>query len=585
MNPDALADERPSAQTPERRDSDARTALVILLVAAVLFIALRARMISVPFERDEGEYAYVAQRLAHGDAPYRDAFLQKTPAAAFVYAAAFAIADEGIESVHLMLYAFTAATALLLYRLIAAAAGRVAGAVAVLAFSLTSIEPRLLASAANTEQFALLPLTAGIAAALLARQRHSWRWSAASGACCLAAFWFKQVALAPAMVAPLILLGGRGHRPFPDGHDRPRDATPARLAAWLAGGTVVSTIAVAYIALSDAWAAFVDCAFAHNWAYAQRVSPSDGWTALVARLAEQWPSMFGVWLLAAIVLAWPRGAVETALADAAGDARPSSAAIRPRELGLWLILSFIAVAAPMNFYHHYFVWLLPPLCGLAGIGAGRLLQAVGRTGPAAVRGKALVRRAMPTAVAVGVTALIALPTLVANRAIWLAAGPRAVSSLLYRQNAFWESVEIGRFIRSAGEPSDSVFILGSEPQILFYANRRSASRYTIMYPLFGPYADAEGRQEEVLEEIARDRPRWILDVRLENSLTPDKDAPTLLLESVSAMLLPGQGYRLSGLVVAKVQQRRFVTLFGEEARRHADLYGLPEVGILIFERR
>ena len=34
---------------------------------------------SMPFERDEGEYAYSAWLMKDGGVPYRDAFLQKPP--------------------------------------------------------------------------------------------------------------------------------------------------------------------------------------------------------------------------------------------------------------------------------------------------------------------------------------------------------------------------------------------------------------------------------------------------------------------------------------------------------------------------
>ena len=52
----------------------------VVAVTVALFALLRAPFLSLPLERDEGEYAYIAQRLAAGDVPYRDAFDQKPPA-------------------------------------------------------------------------------------------------------------------------------------------------------------------------------------------------------------------------------------------------------------------------------------------------------------------------------------------------------------------------------------------------------------------------------------------------------------------------------------------------------------------------
>ena len=50
------------------------------VVAAVVFVGVRAAYLDVPLERDEGEYAYIAQRALLGEVPYRDAFDQKPPA-------------------------------------------------------------------------------------------------------------------------------------------------------------------------------------------------------------------------------------------------------------------------------------------------------------------------------------------------------------------------------------------------------------------------------------------------------------------------------------------------------------------------
>ena len=49
-------------------------------------LLLRLPIAAIPLERDEGEYAYIAQRWMHGDVPYRDAFNQKLPGAFIIYA-------------------------------------------------------------------------------------------------------------------------------------------------------------------------------------------------------------------------------------------------------------------------------------------------------------------------------------------------------------------------------------------------------------------------------------------------------------------------------------------------------------------
>ena len=61
------------------------------IAVLALALALRAPVASLAFERDEGEYAYAAQRWIAGDVPYRDFFDQKPPGVFAFYAAAFAV--------------------------------------------------------------------------------------------------------------------------------------------------------------------------------------------------------------------------------------------------------------------------------------------------------------------------------------------------------------------------------------------------------------------------------------------------------------------------------------------------------------
>ena len=56
-------------------------------------------------------------------------------------------------------------------------------------------------------------------------------------------------------------------------------------------------------------------------------------------------------------------------------------------------------------------------------------------------------------------------------------------------------------IRRNSRPDDRVFVVGSEPQILFLAGRRSATRYIFFYPLTGDYPDARERQQEAIDEV------------------------------------------------------------------------------------
>jgi hypothetical protein len=55
-------------------------------------------------------------------------------------------------------------------------------------------------------------------------------------------------------------------------------------------------------------------------------------------------------------------------------------------------------------------------------------------------------------------------------------------------------------------PETPVFIFGAEPELLFYARRRSATRYIFLFPLYGPYGNAREKQIATATEIERAQP-------------------------------------------------------------------------------
>jgi hypothetical protein len=58
----------------------------------------------------------------------------------------------------------------------------------------------------------------------------------------------------------------------------------------------------------------------------------------------------------------------------------------------------------------------------------------------------------------------------------------------------------------------TVAILGSEPQICFYAHRRSATGHIYMYPLMEGHPFAANMQREMILEIEQSRPEYFVCV-------------------------------------------------------------------------
>jgi hypothetical protein len=526
-----------SLAEPDRASPAAPRAVVALvwLAAALAFLAFRLPFLELPLERDEGEYAYIAQHwLAGGFVPYRDAFDQKPPGVFAAYAAAFVVAGESVRGIRIFHLAWMAATALLVGRLGARVAGPLAGAFAAFAFAALGASPALLGATANTEMFLLLPMLASLLACLRARENGGLGLFLAAGALAGATVLFKQVAA----LFVLFALGLALRRPDAGAPGAP---TRARVGiAFAAGVALTLTPVVLGFAAAGGLGAFLDAAVLHNLGYSTAVPVAQGLSNLARELARQAGSFAPVWLLAGLSLATPL------------------ALDRERRglLGGWLAVCFAALSVGFYYREHYFVLALPPLCVLAGAGAAGVLRRTAGVGPA-------------PALAAGLALLagIAAPPALANRWTWTE-DPVGISRRLYGRNPFPESPEVARLVRDACPPGERVLVLGSEPQILFHAGRRSATRYIITYPLAGSDARASLRQKEAIDELRAAPPACVVIVRIPASHGPGERPPRLLFREV--MKHVGTGHRLEAVWIAEEDGLGYRTLTGDAARAHGD---------------
>ena len=62
---------------------------LLLFLIIVMTFGIRARLASMPLERDEGEYAYMGQQILAGIPPYKEAFAMKFPGIYLAYSGIF----------------------------------------------------------------------------------------------------------------------------------------------------------------------------------------------------------------------------------------------------------------------------------------------------------------------------------------------------------------------------------------------------------------------------------------------------------------------------------------------------------------
>ncbi len=506
---------------------------VLLAAGLLLAIAVRLRLLDVPLERDEGEYAYAGQLILEGSVPYGEAHNMKLPGTYYAYALIMMLFGQTSRGIHLGLTLWTACSALLLFALGRRLFDPLAGAVAAASFALLSASPTFLGLAGHATHFVVLPALAGCFGILWPGRRERLGLAGAGLAFGIA-FLMKQQAAALMMFGLLFVLWrsrAKGWR-----------TAAGRGAVFSLGAAIPYALLCLYLAATGVFDNFWFWTVTYARAYVSVVPLSAAVPILLEYGAEAvgWNAPIWVAAFAGGVVFFLRGRDDDSKAFLAG----------------LTVFSFVAVCPGFFFREHYFIVMLPAVGLLAGAGVAAF-PAGGPTGRKLSRARAAWALAAVAAMAIAVAA---------QRAPLFSWDVTRVSRENYGANPFPESVEIARYIAANSSPEDRIAILGSEPQIYFYAHRRSATRYVYAYAMMEPNPYAGWLQDQVMREIEAARPLFVVLVRVQTSWLTRPSSDMRIFEWINSYFF--SQYDVAGWVAMRpAGPSRYV--WGAEAARQA----------------
>ena len=154
-----------------------------MVATLVLVAAVRLRLLNLPLERDEGEYAYAGQLMLQGIPPYQLAYNMKFPGTYAAYAVIMALFGQTPAGIHFGVLCLTTLTALMLFWLGKKMLDSTAGMVAATSYAVLAASPSMLGLAGHATHFAAFFATAGLC--LMWKARQNGRWLAVFAAGCL----------------------------------------------------------------------------------------------------------------------------------------------------------------------------------------------------------------------------------------------------------------------------------------------------------------------------------------------------------------------------------------------------------------
>ena len=473
-------------------------AALALILAFAAFV--RLRLLDFPLERDEGEYAYAGQLLLQGIPPYKLAYNMKLPGTYAAYAGIMAVFGETTRGIHFGLILVNSITILLVYCLGRRLFGQICGVIAAACFALLSLSHSVLGLAAHATHFVTLFAVAG--ALLLWRFLERDRGPLAfwSGLCFGLAFVMKQQGIFFGVFGGLMLL-------YHEWRQQPRDLRRLfqRLALFGIGMCLPFVIACAALAAAGVFSRFWFWTFSYARQYAAITTLAHGFTNFTFRSWRVFQAAPLIWVLGGVGL--------TLLLWSERNQRKTIF------LAALLFASFATACPGLYFREHYFITLLPAIALLAGAFTQLAFDAM------CDRGWNQSWLLIPAALFFLATG----DAIFRHRALFFQVTPDVAARAIYSVNPFAEAREISRYIREHSAPDSRIAVLGSEPEIYFYTRLHSATGYIYTYPLMELHPYALTMQQEMIAEIEKTDPDYVVQINVPFSWLPKPSSPDLIL--------------------------------------------------------
>ena len=459
-----------------------------LLLVIVFFSLIRWHLRYIPLERDEGEYAYAGQLMLHGIPPYTLVYSMKLPGTFAAYAAILLVFGQTARGVHLGLLVVNAITTFLIFLLGKRLFGPLAGLVAGSSYTLLSTSPSVIGLAGHATHFVVLAAVSGVLLLLnAAESRRTWLyfWS---GLFLGFAFLMKQPGIMFAVFGGLYLVKAEWQTWL---HQRREFWRKAGLYA--CGVVLPFAVTCLLLAITGAFGNFWFWTFLYARQYATTIGIREGLDTLRLILPKVVLPALVIWLLAGVglsAMAWSRIA---------------------RSQWFFLVTFFLCSAAAvcpgLYFRQHYFILLLPAIALLAGVAVGCASTSLKQ------HLRSRVWAVLPLFVFI---AAFASP-LYLQRNYLFKTDPFIASRIVYGANPFPEADEVAYYIKNHSAKNARVAVLGSEPEIYFYADRRSATGYIYTYGLMEEQPYAGEMQKQMIREIEAVQPEYIVFVNISAS--------------------------------------------------------------------
>ena len=443
---------------------------LVCLLIIITVAGIRIHLADIPFERDEGEYAYAGQLILKGDPPYHDVYNMKFPGVYYMYALSFKLFGEGVAAPRYLVLLLQLTSACFIFLLARRAINPLAGWLCSAFFMLLNLSLTISGCQANAEHFLVAFLVPSMFFLYRGMERQSFRDIFFTGVLLTVACIMKQHAFVFAFATALWIIYVQ------------RFKSAGYLLSYIAGGALPALLMCSYLWYAGVWDRFYFLTIQYASEYVGVLNYHHGiynLNSLNQNFRCSNPVLFWCLFISALGLFLPAQKSKTKIF-----------------LILFLIASAIATTPGYYFRGHYFLILVPVLAILITYTAFAL---TGYFSPQ-------VRNALLACYVAG----NAFFFLYCQKEVFFQMSSDEVTECLYKGAPFAAAPKVSAFIKHHSEPGDRICQVGVEPEIFFLSQRRSASGYIYIYPLLEHQKYAASMTEEFIKQSEDSKPAILL---------------------------------------------------------------------------
>ena len=475
--------------------------LVILFIMIAIVSYIRYRYLAIVLERDEGEYAYMGNLLLHGVAPFKNGYSMKLPGTSFMYALFMFFFGHSDTGIHTGFMVMNAATMYFLYLAFKKLFNSFIGLATASIYGYMAIGLPFIGFAAHATH--CICFYNSIALLLLAGYMKSGkpRTLFFIGLMMGIAFLMKQQAIF------LILFFGLFLLVYMKMEKKQLWQEIIKRLFRFGIGVVIPYLFIFLVIIAtgqfhDFWLWTVE--------YASQYEAVKGLATIEIYLKASFTPVWAVYNYLLVI----------SLAGIIALFLSSYSRIQKIFTVGFMLASACVVSSGFYFRPHYYIVILPVVGLLTAILIEFLV-------------KQLLKR-LP-ALKLQQTLLFTLFALVFyimydSRKYYFSLLVSQVCDMAYWGNPFSEVPEIAKYIKNHTSDTDKIAVMGSEPEIYFYSNRKAATGYLYTYPLVDRQRNNMVMQNQMIDEIEKNKPAYIIFCNISYSWVAQAGVPQKIFQ-------------------------------------------------------